>query len=218
MRCAFSAFCFYCWLRRAAQRTLPVFRWPGRHHHRCRRNSTRTEPGSVSEAARGCRHALEYFWDTRSFCCDCAWPYLSSGKPTAVDSCRRRVGGGAVLTVLPDTYCIGAVLFDHPRDRCGPTSCAANGAFGRSGRDCASDFLSVRPEIGNGVLGFLRRRAWGSMKPSVVGENADKLGRTVASAFESAPNQVASVAANWSTASVGIESGIAEGGLLAVEA
>src|SRR5438270_8280189 len=128
MRCAFSAFCFYYWLRPGGSADPPVFRWPGRHHHRCLRNSTRTERGSVSAAARGCRHALEYFWDTRSLCRGCAWPYLSTGKPTTVDSCRRRVGGGAVLTVLPDTDCIGAVLFDHPRDRCGPTSRAANRA------------------------------------------------------------------------------------------
>jgi diguanylate cyclase (GGDEF)-like protein len=40
------------------------------------------------------------------------------------------------------------------------------------------------------------------MNPSVLGLNAAKLGNTAASADVSAPNQVAKVAANWSTLAV----------------
>jgi hypothetical protein len=43
------------------------------------------------------------------------------------------------------------------------------------------------------------------MNPRLIGLKAERFGSTAASAVASAPNQLASVAANWSTAIVGIQ-------------
>ena len=115
---------------------FPFFCRLGRHHHRRVRNSARIERGSVSKAPGGRDHVLEYFWDTRPLCRRWARHHLSSRKPTTADSCWRRVGGDAVLTILPGTYCIGAVLPDHPRDHCGPTQCATSSVFRPSAHAC----------------------------------------------------------------------------------
>src|SRR6266404_9760917 len=95
---------------------------------------SRIERGAVSKAPGGCDQALEYLWDTRPLRRRWARHHLSSRKPTTADSRRRRVGGDAVLTILPGTYRIGAVLPDHPRDHCGTTQCAPSSAFRPSAR------------------------------------------------------------------------------------
>ena len=79
---------------------------------------------------------MEYFWDTRPLCRRWAGHHLSSRKPTTVDSCWRRVGGDAVLAILPGTYCVGAVLPDHPRDHCGSTQRATSSACRPSPHAC----------------------------------------------------------------------------------